>query len=252
MTNTISPQEVGNWQRFLNEHGIYDQAGKPLVVDESFGPRSSFATSQWQADHKLATTGFVANPDKILAQKQGFIPFIQAKNYNLLFPKNRTITVIVIHTMEYPEKPTGAEWCADFFAGRNGMTAPKASAHYCVDQDSVVQCVRDSDIAWHAPGCNHNGIGVEHNGYARKSAGEWIEDLSWRTLDMSARLCAKLAKLYAIPLVKLTPAQLVQKEHGFCGHVDATGAFPGPGRTHTDPGPGFPWSHYLSLVKVYS
>ena len=30
--------------------------------------------------------------------------------------------------------------------------AAKVSAHYCVDANSIVQCVRDQDVGWHAPG----------------------------------------------------------------------------------------------------
>ena len=73
------------------------------------------------------------------------------------------IDLLVIHTMEAPEKPDTAENVAKWFAG---STAPQASAHYCIDADSIVQCVQDRDVAWHAPGANHNGLGFEHAGTA--------------------------------------------------------------------------------------
>ena len=57
------------------------------------------------------------------------------------------IDVLVIHTMESPEKPDTAESVANWFSG---STAPQASAHYCIDGNSIVQCVHDDDVAWHA------------------------------------------------------------------------------------------------------
>ena len=95
-------------------------------------------------------------------------PFIQARNST---PANRTtIDLLVIHTMEAPEKPDTAENVARWFAG---STAPQASAHYCIDDDSIVQCVHDKDVAWHAPGANHNGLGFEHAGFAAQAPKDW-------------------------------------------------------------------------------
>ena len=77
----------------------------------------------------------------------------------------RQIDLIVIHTMEMDEKGDTAERCAQWF--RN--PGARVSAHYCVDADSIVQCVRDQDVAWHAPGANHDGIGIEHAGRAKQT-----------------------------------------------------------------------------------
>ena len=87
--------------------------------------------------------------------------FVQARNYTR--GRSNAIDVLVIHTMESPEKPDTAESVANWFGG---ATAPEASAHYCIDSDSIVQCVHDEDVAWHAPGANHNGLGFEHAGRA--------------------------------------------------------------------------------------
>ena len=153
---------------------------------------------------------------------------------------------MVIHTMEAPEKPTMAENVARWFAGK---TAPQASAHYCVDSGLVVQCVLEKDVAWHAPGANSNGIGIEHSGYARQTAEEWADDYSECMLALSAKLTAEICTRYSIPVVRLTVDDLRSKARGLCGHVDVTNAFNG-GRGHTDPGPHFPWEHYLELVSA--
>lgn len=173
--------------------------------------------------------------------------FVQAKNFT---PANRTsIRLIVIHDMEYPEKPTGAEWCADFFAGRNGMTAPKASAHYAVDNDSIVQCVRDEDVAWHAPGANADGIGIEHAGYANQTRAEWLDDYGVAELQLSSQLVAELCAKHDIPPVRISAAEMKAGAVGILGHADVTLASGKPG--HTDPGPNFPWDWYLERVRAH-
>lgn len=88
--------------------------------------------------------------------------FIEARWYTV--SSGRRIDFIVIHDMEMPETVHTAEDCANMFA--NLGPDRKASAHYTVDSDSIVQCVREKDIAYHAPPNTHS-IGVEHAGVAR-------------------------------------------------------------------------------------
>lgn len=248
--------EIGNWQRFLNEQNATDWNGKTLIVDEAFGMRTTYATRQWQTKNGLPANGEVSDRERTTARKDGFVPFIQAANLTLVYlnPVLRPIDVIVIHTMESSEKPGTAEAVARWFAG---ASAPRASAHYCIDPsplDSplspVVQCVRDADVAWHAPGCNHNGIGIEHAGRAVQTTADWEDEASRAILRTSALLAAKLAKRYGIPVVKLSPDDLKAKKRGFCGHFDATMAFPGIGRSHWDPGLAWPWQPYLDDVDT--
>jgi N-acetyl-anhydromuramyl-L-alanine amidase AmpD len=168
--------------------------------------------------------------------------FIQARNYTR--GRAASIDVLVIHTMEAPEKPDTAENVARWFAG---STAPQASAHYCIDADSVVQCVADNDVAWHAPGANHNGLGFEHAGFAAQSPEEWSDDYSKRMLDLSAELVAEKCKEYGIPAVWLTPSDLRAGRRGITGHAQVSDAF--HRSDHHDPGTSFPVERYLGLVK---
>src|SRR4051812_19962604 len=105
------------------------------------------------------------------------IPFVQARNYTR--GRSNAIDVIVIHTMESPEAADTAENVAGWFAG---SSAPQASAHYCIDDNSVVQSVRDEDVAWHAPGANHNGLGFEHAGKAAQATRDWNDEYSVKCL----------------------------------------------------------------------
>jgi N-acetyl-anhydromuramyl-L-alanine amidase AmpD len=171
-------------------------------------------------------------------------PFIQARN----FTKGRSgpIDLVVIHTMESPEKPVTAENVAQWFGG---SSAPKASAHYCIDSDSIVQCVKDTDVAWHAPGANHDGIGLEHAGRAAQAAQDWADPYSKAMLERSAVLTASLCKRYDIPVTWLRPAHLLAGKRGITGHVDVSRAF--KKSDHHDPGPNFPIERYLALVKAH-
>ncbi len=194
-----------------------------------------------------ATRGELAAPDLSLltgSQPVPKYPFVQAKNFTRA--ERTRCDLIVIHTMEAAEKPNTAEAVAAWFAG---SSAPKASAHFCVDSDSVVQCVREEDVAWHAPGANHNGLGIEHAGFAKQTANDWGDEYSMRMLRLSAKLCADLCRRWKIPVRRIGPTELRAGGRGICGHADVSKAH---GKSnHWDPGPSFPWETYLSLVSEY-
>ena len=169
-------------------------------------------------------------------------PFVESPNVTKT--GGRTIDLIVIHTMEMDEKGDTAEQCAQWF--RN--PAAKVSAHYCVDANSIVQCVRDQDIGWHAPGANHNGIGIEHAGRARQTGRDWSDAYSTAMLDRSADLVADLCTKYTIPVTWLYAADLVAGKRGITTHDAVSKAF--KRGSHWDPGTGFPVERYLSLVRA--
>lgn len=169
--------------------------------------------------------------------------FVQARNYTRT--AGRHVDVIVLHTMEYPERPTGAEWCADYFA-RTG--APRASAHYMVDNDTIVQGVRDVDVAWAAPGANHNGIQIEHAGYAAQGKKGWADAYSQSMLKLSGGLTAKLCRRHRVPVRWLTVADLKAGRRGITSHANVSAAF--KRSDHTDPGHDFPVELYLRWVHA--
>jgi N-acetyl-anhydromuramyl-L-alanine amidase AmpD len=156
----------------------------------------------------------------------------------------RQIDLIVIHTMEMDEKGETAEHCAQWF--RN--PAAKVSAHYCVDADSIVQCVRDQDVGWHAPGANHDGIGIEHAGRAKQTGRDWSDAYSVAMLDRSAALVAGLCKKHKIPVAWLYAADLQAGKRGITTHDAVSKAF--KRGSHWDPGTGFPVERYLALVRA--
>lgn len=172
------------------------------------------------------------------------IPFVQARHFTA--GRTSPIKFLVIHDMEYPEHLDTAEKVAAWFAG---SSAPRASTHYNIDADSIVQSVHDRDTAWCAPGCNNTGLHFEHAGYARQSRSEWLDDYGTKMLHLSAALVAEKGREHGVPLIKRDYLDIRAGRPGIVGHADVTKAFPNIG-THTDPGSSFPWDYYLNLVNV--
>jgi N-acetyl-anhydromuramyl-L-alanine amidase AmpD len=168
-------------------------------------------------------------------------PFVESPNVTPA--KGRAIDVVVMHTMEIAERKDAAEICARWFAS----PASKVSAHYCVDADSVVQCVREDDIAWHARGGNTTSIGVELAGFARQTRKDWTDEYSRAVLARATTLVADVCARRTIPVRWLTPDDLVAGRRGIAGHVDVSEAY---GKSdHWDPGAGFPVERFLALVR---
>jgi len=242
--------EVGNWQRFLR-----DVQSAELTIDEHFGPLTESETKTYQREAFLAPDGVVGPKTRERAQMSGFVPFIQAKNYTPKSLSTRDVRVIVIHTMESSEKPGTAEHIARWFANERAprFPAPRASAHYCIDPDETVQCVRDLDVAWGAPGrfsdgayVNDHALHIEHAGLARQTATEWADGPSRLILWRSAKLARDLCKAYHVPIARIGADELRAGRRGITGHVDLSKAF---GGDHWDPGRFFPWEAYLAMVR---
>jgi N-acetyl-anhydromuramyl-L-alanine amidase AmpD len=156
---------------------------------------------------------------------------------------SRTVDLVVVHTMEVAERPDAAEACARWFQ----HPSAEASAHYCVDADTVVQCVHEQDVAWHARGGNERSIGIELAGFAGRRAEDWSDPYSEAVLARAAALTAWICARYEIPAQWLRAEALRAGRRGLTGHGDVSAAF---GKSdHWDPGPGFPVQRFLHLVR---
>jgi len=217
----------------------------PVGCDGTDGPNTEAAKAAFCSALGITVDAFEATLTESAA---GLGPFIQAKNYNRSIRPHtpHPIELVIFHTMEAPEKPKTAFNVASWFAG---PSAPQASAHFCVDDTQVIQCVLECDVAWAAPGANNNGIHIEHAGYANQTPDQWADDYSKATLANSAKLAAQLCKRFNIPIIKLSVDDLKAGKRGFAGHVDVTNAFCN-GRGHQDPGASMPWSDYIAQVQA--
>ncbi|MEU6573514.1 N-acetylmuramoyl-L-alanine amidase [Streptomyces sp. NPDC046805] len=138
-------------------------------------------------------------------------------------PAAHTLNRVIIHV-------TQAAYATTLSIFQN--PAKKVSAHYVVRSADghIAQCVRETDIAWHAGnwGYNTRSIGIEHEG--------WVKQPSYFTdalYEQSARLTAAICAKHGIP---------ADREH-IIGHYQV------PGTNHTDPGPNWDWDRYIRMVN---
>lgn len=170
---------------------------------------------------------------------------IQARWFTPVASGGRPIIIIVIHSMESPNKPDTAEAIGRFFQGL--PTSGKASAHIGGDQNSLVRYVHDKDVAYAAPGANRIGLHLELSGYARYRNGEWSQPEMMSMLSLAARQVREWSKAYNIPLRYVDAGQLRAGASGVTTHNECTKAF---GGTHWDPGPGFPIQSFVAMANT--
>jgi N-acetyl-anhydromuramyl-L-alanine amidase AmpD len=248
----MNGDDVKEWQVILLNSG-YDLS--PNNKSGKFDDATHNATVAWQKAHGLNGDGVVGPKtlDKVGSEsiesnvsKNLDIKFIQATNYRIA--SRSDIRWIVLHSMEAGEASTTAENVSKWFA--SGKGAPMASAHYCIDDDSIVQCVKDEHVAFHAGTTgNKYGIGIELAGYARQTKEQWLDNFSYKMLKQAAQLTANLCKKFNIPAEFKDRKGLKNNEKGITTHNEITFAF--RESTHIDPGPNFPMDLYISWVKEY-
>lgn len=171
------------------------------------------------------------------------LPWIPPKSWS---DANRTaVQLVVIHVTDGSARGTSAEDGAAYDQRRTDGT----STHYFHDSNSTIQCVRTADQA-HAARAQGNRRGIQHELCTRADTAVWADAYHQAMLRLAARQAARDATKWGIPVRHLTVAQVAAGVKGFCGHVDITNAFPQDHGTHTDPGPNFPWSQFLDLVRV--
>jgi len=174
------------------------------------------------------------------------IPFVRAKFYTSVPGAPREILWLVLHDMQAPKKGDTAEAVARYFATMDVPRANGVSAHECIDNNSVVGCVREQDVAWAAPDANSYGYHFEMAGYANLSTNEWLDDYGVAMLQLAARRVRLRADARKIPLVFRRAAELRARVPGVTTHYECSQAF---GGSHWDPGPGFPIDPFLAWAR---
>lgn len=212
------------------------QSGRGLSPDGVVGPATRAAMAALP----------IPRPTTLPGEPGARWPLVQAVTYRWRPDGERRIRLGVIHTMESNEKPDTAEAVAAWFGGLRG-TPPKASAHACVDSDSVVRCVRAAHDAAAAPGANSDGYHLECAGRAAQGETGWVDGYSTSMLDLAADHMGEVAAIFGLPVRRLTIEEVRSGMFGFCGHVDVTMAF--KKSTHVDPGPTFPWDSFLAATE---
>ncbi|WP_308368234.1 MULTISPECIES: 1,6-anhydro-N-acetylmuramyl-L-alanine amidase AmpD [unclassified Microbulbifer] len=157
-------------------------------------------------------------------------------------PDGTEVDLLVIHCISLPPGQYGGPYIDDFFLGQLDIDAHpyfsevaglRVSAHILIDRGGrVTQYVPCGKRAWHAgqsefcgrSDCNDFSIGIELEGLDTDT----YTDIQYRTL---AEITGAIMDTYpAIGRDRIT------------GHSDIA-----PGRK-LDPGPGFDWQRYLTLL----
>lgn len=131
------------------------------------------------------------------------------------------ITYVIVHIIQ-----GSYNGCISWFKNPSA----KVSAHYVVSRGgNITQMVRNSNTGWHAGNWTYNqrSIGIEHEGYVTDQS---FSDAMYRS---SAALVRYICNRYGIP---------TDRAH-ILGHNEV------PGATHTDPGPNWNWSLFMSYVN---
>lgn len=113
-------------------------------------------------------------------------------------------------------------------------TSAQVSAHYVVrsSDGQITQMVEHANTAWHAQCYNSKSIGIEHEGYVNDPA-------TWYTTAMynaSGALTRWITDRHGIPK---------DRSH-IIGHAEVASSCNTGG--HTDPGSGWNWTKYMSIV----
>ena len=156
---------------------------------------------------------------------------------------NGKITRIVMHGTVSSCARGGARNVARYFQS----STSGGLAHFVVDPGEVIQCCKEDTACWHAPP-NKGSIGVELCDWQSGSSARWLDSDHTAMLQHAAGLVADLCKRYSIPVRKISAADLTAGRSGICGHADVSQAF--RQSDHTDPGAGFPWPKFISMVQA--
>lgn len=169
-------------------------------------------------------------------------PFRQSGN------GNKPIRRLVIHMTVSPCVPGQARATAAYFRSSQAL----GSAHRVIDPDESVAAAYDSLVCWHAPP-NPGSLGYELCGYPDTNRAvalaRWATLPYRRTLRRAARMVARDALAYGIPIRFLSPEQLRAGERGITTHANVSEAW--HQSTHWDPGI-WPRRRFMRLVRKFA
>jgi N-acetyl-anhydromuramyl-L-alanine amidase AmpD len=168
--------------------------------------------------------------------------FIPA-NSNHTGGRQSGFTRIVLHATVSPCVRGGARNVARYFQD----PAAGGAAHYVVDPGEVVQCVQTNRVAYHAPP-NQNSVGIELCDPQTGSPARWADPDHRAMLQHAAQLVHELTEEGAVPVTYVDATALRAGRGGITEHNDVSLAF--HQSSHTDPGSGFPISHFLDMVRA--
>lgn len=167
-------------------------------------------------------------------------PYVAAQHIGPL--RTNTVRGVCVHTAENLEAGDSAENLAKYGQHPDYIS----SWHVTTDNNSIIQCVKDSYVAYAAPGVNHDFIQIEMAGRASQTKMQWRDSFSLALLAITADVVAQYCLKYNIPPVHLTNQELLDGHLGVIGHYQASQVY--KQSDHMDPGPNFPWTRFMHMV----
>jgi len=221
-----TPTSIEGWRPAL------EQYGGVALADDVYGRLARGWRGQDVAGEWMIVSGrrLVEQHGSIgtLSQEAGYGGAIwnpaHSSNYSNASRGAAQITHIVIHTAQGSYGGT-ISWFKN--------SSSNVSSQYVVrsSDGEVTQMVDDSDVAWHDACFNSQSIGIEHEGFVN-DPDLWYTDALYME---SAKLTRWLADAYGVPLTR----------EFILGHGETDDC-----SSHTDPGSGWDWEHYMNLVQT--
>lgn len=163
--------------------------------------------------------------------------------------KPHRVRLYVVHLNIGPETPKlSAENVARYCA--RPLPPDYPAYHVIHDDDSDVLTAHDDERVNGAGGVAEVAYHACIVGRADQTAAQWADNFSTKAIAHAAAWARIKCPELGIPLRKINAAQVAADESGICGHWDVTQAYPANNAGHYDPGPHFPWDHFMELVRA--
>lgn len=156
--------------------------------------------------------------------------------------KRASTDLIILHTMEVPEKTERAKWASEYFTTSNN------SINFNVSDKETWGSADIDEVAWHCGvfSVNQRSVGIE----TTMSHGTPVTDFQRAMMARLAKLVAELCRYYNIPAVWLTPAEVKAGKKGICSHNDVTLAYGVNGGHIDNPCKLWGQGNFIALVKA--
>jgi MYXO-CTERM domain-containing protein len=213
----FSRSDDPDWQAMFADT-IYRIMERGFAAETAWGP---YSVAPVTIDTSLFEPIFPPPP----TDYAGAYQFISASssNYSNYSRTGSDIRYVIVHTVQ-----GSYSGCISWFQN----SAAQVSAHYVIrsSDGQITQMVWEEDVAWHAGNWDYNltSIGLEHEGYVESPS-------TWYTEAMYSSSAALVADIVSRTSVSADRSHIL-------GHYEV------PGATHTDPGSGWDWDHYMALI----
>lgn len=144
---------------------------------------------------------------------------------------------VVVHSTEGFTAAGAAAWFAN--------PASSGSTHLVLDDNVCYRTLDNDRIPWGARGANYGGFHIEQAGFAKWPAETWTQEHK-RTLQRAAYKTAYHCSLFGISPRWVSADGLKLGVQGVTDHDECSKAF---GGSHWDPGPGWPRTNFMAMVR---